>query len=101
MTVLNPSPDAAHSYLELLKRTLTRISFPERYSSAAPHILDEWPSDFQNWLQERHLALVNINNFDVDRRAEGRDWPAEAKTMIGLRRLDNLQECIERILVDH
>ena len=31
-------------------------------------------------------------------RAEGRDWPAYAHTMIGLKRLENLQFCVEEIL---
>jgi O-methyltransferase len=37
-------------------------------------------------------------DFDPAARAEGRDWPPEAETMIGLRRLDNLQECITDVL---
>lgn len=31
-------------------------------------------------------------------RAKGRDWPAEAETMIGLARLDNLETCITDVL---
>jgi O-methyltransferase len=31
-------------------------------------------------------------------RTEGRDWPADADTMIGLTRLDNLQSCIVDVL---
>jgi O-methyltransferase len=34
----------------------------------------------------------------VDRREEGRDWPETAETMIGLKRLDNLQRCTETVL---
>jgi O-methyltransferase len=30
----------------------------------------------------------------------GVDWPANADTMIGLARLDNLQSCMERVLTD-
>src|SRR5919106_1249212 len=37
---------------------------------------------------------------DSKMRSEGRDWPADAETMIGLKRLDNLQFCVERILED-
>jgi hypothetical protein len=33
-------------------------------------------------------------------RAEGRDWPARAHTMIGIKRLANLRLCIETILHD-
>jgi len=36
--------------------------------------------------------------FDPQVRVEGRDWPATAHTMIGLKRLDNLQTCVEDVL---
>jgi O-methyltransferase len=41
-------------------------------------------------------VLVNwiYDDFDPDTRAVGRDWPANAHTMIGLKRLDNLQACV-------
>ena len=39
---------------------------------------------------------------DVDdlARAEGRDWPARAHTMIGLKRLTSLRTCVETVLND-
>jgi O-methyltransferase len=37
-------------------------------------------------------------SFSIAARAEGRDWPADAETMIGLPRLDNLQFCITDVL---
>lgn len=33
-----------------------------------------------------------------DLRAEGRDWPSQAHSMIGLRRLENLRDLTERVL---
>ncbi|MGH9027084.1 MAG: TylF/MycF/NovP-related O-methyltransferase, partial [Acidimicrobiia bacterium] len=33
-------------------------------------------------------------------RAEGRDWPRYAQTMVGLRRLENVQHCVEQVLHD-
>ena len=33
-------------------------------------------------------------------RAMGSDWPFGALTMIGLKRLDDLQECIESVVAD-
>lgn len=35
---------------------------------------------------------------DEQAREEGRDWPRDAHTMIGLKRLNNLQLCVEDIL---
>ena len=37
---------------------------------------------------------------DERARAEGRDWPARAHTMIGSKRLANLRMCVETILDD-
>jgi O-methyltransferase len=34
-------------------------------------------------------------------RAEGRDWPARAHTMIGLKRLANLRACVESVIDDN
>ena len=39
-------------------------------------------------------------SFDRDRRTDGRDWPTSAETMIGLKRLDNLEECITSVIRD-
>jgi len=36
--------------------------------------------------------------FDLEARLAGRDWPLEAHTMIGLRRLDHLRSLIEDVL---
>jgi O-methyltransferase len=38
--------------------------------------------------------------FDPEVRAEGWDWPPTAHTMIGLKRLDNLQFCVEDVLAN-
>jgi O-methyltransferase len=89
---------APHLYLDFLKQTLTRVIFPEQYRPANPADVEELPPVFQSWLRERNLALVTPSPFDAARRAEGRDWPAEAETMIGLRRLHHLQHTIETVL---
>jgi len=68
-TKLAPESSAAARYLDLLKQCLTRMIF---------HDLD--PS------------------VDPAQREEGHDWPKEGETMVGLRRLDNVQQCIEDIL---
>src|SRR5665213_893317 len=33
-------------------------------------------------------------------RREGRDWPAVAHTMIGVRRINQLRRCVEQVLAD-
>ena len=66
-------------YLDLLKRTLTGMVYKD------PAIPVPWrPS----------------NLYDAEKRAAGRDWPMHAHTMIGLKRLDNLQACIASVMSD-
>jgi len=36
--------------------------------------------------------------FDRAAREIGRDWPSDAETMIGLKRLDNIQECVADVI---
>ncbi|WP_045215354.1 TylF/MycF family methyltransferase [Desulfonatronovibrio magnus] len=36
-----------------------------------------------------------------DFRDEGKDWPDDAHTMIGLKRIDNIQFCVEKVLMDN
>lgn len=44
------------------------------------------------------LGVVFTRHPDVSIREQGQDWPPHAETMIGWRRLDNLQRCIQTIL---
>lgn len=87
-------------YLDLLKRCLTRYEFDEDLSPVVP--ASAWKR--QLWQQIAHLlerrGLVTYRRapFRPEFREDGRDWPARAETMIGLRRLDNLQACIERVV---
>ena len=72
--------EAASLYLQLLKRCLTRVLFPDA----------SW-----NW------DLKSIKPYDSALREIGQDWPTEAVTMVGLRRLDNLQNCIVAALEEN
>jgi O-methyltransferase len=62
-------------YLELMKQCLTRFIFGD--------------ASIGRRSEKRLKASI---------RADGLDWPAEAETMIGLRRLDNLEDCITHVL---
>lgn len=92
---------AADLYLELMKRCLTREAFPERYRSLTragwKGRLTRGP---QRALEVAGLALVRTMRRDDEARSQGTDWPAEAETMIGRQRLDNLHGCITQVLTD-
>jgi hypothetical protein len=44
--------------------------------------------------------LHSTHAFDPSLRQVGRDWPTEAETMIGMARLDNVQACIEDVVLE-
>ena len=44
------------------------------------------------------MELVRRRPIDHDLRAAGRDWPALGETIVGLRRLDNLEELIRTVV---
>jgi O-methyltransferase len=107
-TVQAASP-ASDAYLELLKKALTASLYDEsawvrgeaarsrRQRNFAP--LDQYlialaRSLAVRWLQRFDLLLVKKRRFDPAVRAQGLDWPLFGYTMIGHRRLDNIQHCV-------
>ncbi len=73
--------DADHCrnlYIDLLKRILTNTIYGDPNISPG----------------------AATSEYSEELRQTGRDWPAVAHTMIGLKRLDNLQECVERVIAD-
>jgi O-methyltransferase len=94
--------DVNELYLELLKKCLTRTIAAETFSAAEPWfgVMRWWFLPVQMFLRARGWTVVRRHTVPTEVRGEGRDWPADAETMIGLKRLDNIQFCIERILED-
>ena len=92
---------AAELYLDLLKKCLTRYLFGESYVPAVPprgtlkHTAFE---PVRRWLAGKDMEVIRHVPFDEQTRAEGRDWPARAESMAGLRRLENLQSCVTDVL---
>jgi O-methyltransferase len=98
------------AYLELLKKVLTasvydesawavvepgRLTSPLRPLRFARDLLRRM---FVATLRRRSLLLVRRNPFSPEGRAEGRDWPMFGYTMVGHKRLDNVQDCVETVL---
>jgi O-methyltransferase len=93
-------------YLDLLKKTLSFSLWPEppvpietfNYARAA------WKRGVlavaARLAGAAGLEIVKPARVTAAEREEGTDWPSYADTMIGLRRLDNLQDCIESVLRD-
>lgn len=88
-------------YLDLLKKSLTRTLSGEQFAPIGP-LSKGFRSNayraIRKLLTSRQLELVRKGRFDPKQRAEGLDWPFEGETMVGLRRLDNLQFCIKDVV---
>jgi hypothetical protein len=63
-------------YLDLMKKCLTDLIYGE----------------------VKKETTLNNQPFDKNRRIIGDDWPAHAHTMIGMKRLDNIQFCVEDVI---
>ena len=96
------TPDVGQLYVDLLKRTLTRydlgdVRYPLRARGvAANRVLGTMTTG----LRRVGLELDRWRPFDPEQRREGRDQPYDAETMVGLKRLDNLEHCIRTVVAD-
>lgn len=91
-------------YLELMKKSLTFILWPEpavpieTFASCQTPLKRFLISTIAKILKTKKLKLVKERNIPIDARLEGLIWPVCADTMIGTKRLDNLQLCIETVI---
>nr|MDQ3625461.1 TylF/MycF family methyltransferase [Verrucomicrobiota bacterium] len=96
MNTSNGSP--LDLYLELLKRTLTYSLWDEnesplgQYGGGRAFRMFGGPL-IVRLLRQFHLKLVREIEVDRSKRELGEDWPLKAHTMIGMKRLDNIQAC--------
>ena len=110
MNVHTTTPDhvAADVYLELLKTCLTDSLRPERFISLQPGAGGLAQSTkkalvrtLERVLGPLQLEVVRRIHVDMSERLEGKDRPIRAETMVGRKRLDQLQSCVEQILKDN
>jgi Macrocin-O-methyltransferase (TylF) len=99
--------EAKELYLDLMKRALLGLLFDEAKSFRPINttITRRFHKRAALTLISQYLARTNKQimqpvSFDLEKRLNGSDWPppAFAHTMIGMKRLNNLQACIEEVL---
>src|SRR5438067_5788262 len=91
-------------YLDLMKRCLLNMIYPQ--SEEAPSLATH--SGFRGRLARTLLSgeegcgghISATKSGDHLGRMEGRIWPMVAHTMIGLKRLDNLQFCVDEAITN-
>jgi hypothetical protein len=84
-------------YLDLMKRCLLNSIYGDvELSLVCPRSLLK--RKLVNLFAAKGIRLVRDRSIDLEARLSGRDRPVNAHTMIGLKRLDNLQQCIEDVI---
>src|SRR5438034_1244787 len=102
--------NSRHLYLDLMKRCLLNLIYPQSEEllslatdagvrGRSAHTVLGRPSSHKVWPPLRD-AQGNLLTLIAQDRMEGRIWPVVAHTMIGLKRLDNLEFCIEQVITN-
>lgn len=89
-------------YLDLLKQNLTRVVYQDTHrilSHRTPNpALRSLYRSLSPLLKAFRLEIARTVDYDARDRELGLDWPAEAETMIGVRRLDHLEQCVRAVI---
>lgn len=91
------------SYLDLLKKSLTDFYNIDRVEYAPlQNVHKNWKYQIllnvDKLLRKKGLSICTQQAFTIEDRMEGKDWPQRAETMIGVKRLDNLELCLLDII---
>ena len=98
------SPDQL--YIDLLKKTLTFSLWPEPpmpigfFSKKKSPRVQKLINGVNNFLGRRGLMLGAVPSHSDDAREGGETWPGYADTMVGRKRLDNLEYCVRQVIID-
>jgi O-methyltransferase len=91
-------------YLDLMKKTISFTLWPEPPMPIRLSTSGRWPhkrflvNAILRILDRRKLQICRKLDCSESQRMEGQVFPSYAHTMIGLKRLDNIQYCIETVL---
>lgn len=93
-------------YIELLKKVLISHSNIGSFEHHPLKIVNSnWKTAFlyplDRLLRKRNFAITKLKFVLKEKRLNGYDWPANADTMIGLGRLNNIEDCFHSIIKDN
>jgi len=94
-------------YLDLVKRSLTGALAEDNDSilggvrtAGSPSFKKRAAAAVGDLAQKAGFEIAYKKPYDHSLRESGLDWPSRAESMIGLKRMTNIQECIARIIED-
>lgn len=84
-------------YLDLMKKCLTNLIYEDMEMVPIPcrGIIKGFLTKLFGTFE---IRLMQPRQYDIHKRLVGLDWPPTAHTMIGLKRLDNIQFCLEDVI---
>ena len=87
-----------NSYLMLLKKSLTMTLWEARDGSQKQAIPESLARKAKKAIKGLVAASSPVSIDPKTQRMEGRDWPNLAHSMIGMKRMDNIQFCLEDVI---
>ena len=94
-------------YLDLLKRALTGALQEDNDSilggvrtAGSPSRKKRLANAVGHAASRFNVEIAYKKAYDPKLREIGMDWPSRAESMIGLRRMDNIQYCVETVVAD-
>jgi O-methyltransferase len=92
-------------YLDLLKRSLTGALAEDNDSilggvrtQGSPSFKKRLANSVGKTASRFNVEIAVKKPYDANLREIGKDWPSRAESMIGLRRMDNLQHCVSTVI---
>jgi hypothetical protein len=95
------SGPTASAWLQLLKKTLVRYPLDAAEMEPGSELSEVEPalrSEIERWIDLNKRRQLHESGTDPAVRLEGKDWPATAETMMGLRRMDHMLSCLLDVL---
>lgn len=99
--------DLRSLYLDLIKRSLTGALAEDNDSilggvrtDGSPSMKKRAAGAVGRLASRFDLEIAYKKAYDPNLREAGQDWPARAESMIGLKRMTNIQECIAAVIED-
>jgi hypothetical protein len=94
---MTQEPDARHLYIDMVKRCVLNIPYVDaELNPIQPHGMLR--RAILSVFKKAHVQLAHTRRGDYERRVAGHDFSDVAHTMLSLKRLDNVQMCLETIL---
>jgi O-methyltransferase len=89
--------DARHMYIDLVKRCVLNIPYVDaELNPIQPH--GKLRSAILSIFKRANIQLAHLRRGDYERRLSGRDFSDVAHSMLSIKRLDNVQMCVESVI---